>query len=243
METGRVKVFRYDPEQDRAPRYETFEYPFVTGMSVLDVALYIFEKIDGTFSFSYCCRNSHCGLCGAKINGKPGLMCRESAFPEMTIEPLDNLAVVRDIMVDLNQYEEQMLGMRLFLERTHKPAREPEKINMQDHHRFKVVSRCVKCYNCLSVCTAFSKNPHEFLGPAAIVQLCRHVFDPRDELSREIIAYGAGTSKCTLCDKCTFVCPHGISPRESIEIIEERLKSNYGVPNLVRRKKKRTKRK
>ena len=27
-------------------------------MSVLDVAFYVYENLDGTFSFNYCCRNS-----------------------------------------------------------------------------------------------------------------------------------------------------------------------------------------
>jgi len=238
METGKVTIFRYNPETDGSPYYETFEYPYTAGMSVLDVAMHVYEKIDGTFSFSYCCRNSHCGLCGVKINKKPGLMCRESAAAEMTLEPLDHLTVIRDLMVDLNQYEEQMLGMRLFLERTKPPEKEPEKIEAEDHDLFKIVSRCVKCYCCLSTCSAFEKNPHEFLGPASLVQLARHTFDPRDTLNREIIASGAGITKCHLCDKCTFVCPHGISPRKSIEIIGERLENRYGVLNVIRKKKR-----
>jgi len=234
MEKGKVKIFRYDPEKDQAPRYETYEYSFEAGMSVLDVAIYIYEEIDGTFSFSYCCRNSHCGLCGVKINGQPGLMCRESATREMTLEPLDNLAVVRDLMVDRNQYEDQMIGLRLFLERVTAPEQEPEKIEQADHDRFKVVSRCVECYNCVSTCTSFKENPHDFLGPAGMVQLARHAFDPRDELNREVMAYGAGVYHCTLCDKCTVVCPHGISPRESIEILRARLVRKAGAPRALR---------
>jgi fumarate reductase (CoM/CoB) subunit B len=234
MEKGKVKIFRYDPEKDKAPRYETHEYPFEAGMSVLDVAIHIYEEIDGTFSFSYCCRNSHCGLCGVKINGRPGLMCRESATREMTLEPLDHLSHVRDLMVDRNQYEDQMTGLRLFLDRVAAPDEEPEKIEKADHDRFKVVSRCVECYNCVSTCTSFRENPHDFLGPAGIVQLARHAFDPRDELNREVMAYEAGVYHCTLCDKCTVVCPHGISPRESIEILRARLVSKSGAPRALK---------
>lgn len=233
METGKVKILRYDPEIDKSPHYETYTYPFEKGMSVLDVAIYIYEKIDGTFSFSYCCRNSHCGLCGVKINGKPGLMCRESATAEMTLEPLDNLTVMRDLMVDRNQYEEHMAGLRLFLERVNTPESEPERIKKEDHDLFKVVSRCVECYSCVSTCTSFRENPHDFLGPAGIVQLARHAFDPRDELNREVMAYSAGIYNCTLCDKCTVVCPHGISPRQSIEILRARLVRKVAAPRAL----------
>jgi succinate dehydrogenase / fumarate reductase iron-sulfur subunit len=224
MEKGKVTVFRYNPERDKRPYYQTHEFPFESGMSVLDVAMYVYTNIDGTFSFDYCCRNSHCGLCGVRINGKPGLMCRESASREMTLEPLENINVIRDLVIDRDYYEERMSSLRLFLDRVHVPAtHEPETVKREFLDRFKVVSRCVKCYNCLSVCPAFRDNCHQFIGPAGLVLLSRHVFDPRDELNREIIAFGAGIFECTLCGKCAAVCPHGISPKEQIETLRERL--------------------
>ena len=233
MEKGKVNVFRYDPERDRGPRYETYEFPFEPGMSVLDVALYIYENIDGTFTFSYCCRNSHCGLCGAKINGRAGLMCRESATPEMLLEPLDNLSVVRDLMIDRKQYEEQMPSLRLFLERVSDPPSLPEKIFHEDLERFKVVSRCVECYSCISECTTYREDRHAFLGPSGVVQLARHVFDPRDELNRHLMAYSAGIYNCTLCGRCAMVCPHGISPKATIETLRAELVDMFGPPRAV----------
>ncbi|MCK4783405.1 MAG: 4Fe-4S dicluster domain-containing protein, partial [Desulfobacteraceae bacterium] len=233
MEKGKVNVFRYDPERDRGPRYETYEFPFEPGMSVLDVALYIYENIDGTFTFSYCCRNSHCGLCGAKINGRAGLMCRESATPEMLLEPLDNFSVVRDLMIDRKQYEEQMPSLRLFLESVSDPPSLPEKIFHEDLERFKVVSRCVECYSCISECTTYREDRHAFLGPAGVVQLARHVFDPRDELNRDVMAYSAGIYNCTLCGRCTVVCPHRISPKATIETLRAGLVNMFGPPRAV----------
>jgi succinate dehydrogenase/fumarate reductase iron-sulfur protein len=219
MEKGKVTIFRHNPEKDPHPYYEDHEFPFEPGMSVLDVAIYVYENIDGTFSFSYCCRNSHCGICSAKINGKPGLMCRESATPKLTLEPLDSFSVIRDLMVDREPQEQCLGAMRLFLERVDPPASYPERIDAKDLDNFKIVSRCVACYNCTSTCEAFLENRHEFLGPACIVQLARHVYDPRDQLNREVMAYGAGVFKCTLCGKCELVCPHGISPKENIEML------------------------
>ena len=226
MEKGRVTVFRYNPEKDEQPYFETHEFPFEPGIFVLGVANYIYEKIDGSFSFYSSCRNSHCGLCGAKINGKPGLMCREFATREMTLEPLENLSVIRDLMVDWKYYEECMLSLRLFLERVKAPEREPERIGREDLERFKIVSRCVACQNCISICPAFKENRHEFLGPVAFVQLARHAFDPRDELNRELMAHSAGIYNCTLCGKCKEVCPHGISPKECIELLRNRVEAS-----------------
>ncbi len=228
MEEGKVSVFRYDPEKDKEPRYETYVFPFEPGMSVLDVALYVYENMDGTFTFTYCCRNSHCGLCAAKINGTPGLMCRETATPEMRLEPLENFSVVRDLMIDRKEYEERMPSLRLFLERVSDPPSLPEKIAHQDLERFKVVSRCVECYSCLSECTAYREDRYAFLGPAGMVQLARHVFDPRDELNRDVMAYSAGVNRCTLCGRCTLVCPHRISPKATIEIFRGRIGDGSG---------------
>ncbi len=223
MEKGKVTVFRYNPAKDQAPYFETHEFPFWPGTFVLDVANHIYEKIDGSFSFYSSCRNSHCGLCGAKINGKPGLMCREFATQEMTLEPLSNISVIRDLMIDRQEYEETMGGLRLFLDRSKAPVSQPEKIDREDLELFKVASRCVECYACVSVCPAFEENRHEFLGPAGIVQMSRHAVDPRDELNREIIAHSAGVLNCTLCGKCNRVCPHGIAPKTYVEILLSKL--------------------
>ena len=111
-------------------------------------------------------------------------MCRESATPEMTLEPLRNLTVIRDLIVDRQEFERHKDSLRLFLDRVSFPEREPEKIALEDLDRFKVASRCVECYSCVSGCPVVRENRHEFLGPAGLVQLARHAFDPRDELNR-----------------------------------------------------------
>lgn len=232
MKKGKISVLRYDPEIDPAPHYETYEYPFEEGMSVLDVASYIYKTIDGTFGFSHCCRNSHCGLCGAKINGRPGLMCRETATREMTLEPLDNLPVIRDVIVERQEYEELMPAQRLFLERIDLAVHQPEKIEANALDLFKVASRCIECYCCISACPAYGESKHEFLGPAGFVLLARHAFDPRDTLDRELMAYTAGLHNCTHCGKCTDVCPQNAAPRENIDLLCAKVADKDKAPRL-----------
>jgi fumarate reductase iron-sulfur subunit len=210
---GRVTVYRFDPERDAAPYRQTFEFPFEQGMNALDVALHIQQQLDGTFTFGYCCRNSHCGLCGVLVNGRPGLLCREPATRDMTLEPLDGLPVLRDLAIDRAPYEERLLALRLFLDRDRPAAEEPEWIAPPDQERFKVASRCVGCYLCLSACPVFAENPHGFLGPAGFAQLGRHAFDPRDTLDRHLLAASAGAHLCTGCGACDDVCPPNVRPR------------------------------
>ncbi len=125
--------------------------------------------------------------------------------------------------MDNGAFQESFSDLRLFLDRVREPEKQPEAIAREDLDRFKVVSRCVACLICTSVCPAYEVNRHEFLGPAGFVQLARHAFDPRDDLNREVVAYSAGIENCTLCGKCVEVCPHGISPKESIEILRDRI--------------------
>jgi len=214
---GQVTIFRFDPETDLLPHRQTFSFPFESGMTALDVALYVQRRLDGTLTFSYCCRNSHCGTCGALVNGRPGLLCREPVTREVTLEPLDCLPVLRDLTVDRAPYEERMLALRLFAHRSQLPAEEPERVCRSDQERFKVASRCVECYLCLAACPAFAEKPHEFLGPAGFAQLGRHAFDPRDELDRGLIAASAGAHHCTGCGACDDVCPHSVGPCAIIE--------------------------
>ncbi len=216
MPQGKVTIRRYNPETDTAQHYESYEYPFEPGMTVLDVAFYIYENVDATFGFSYCCLSSHCGLCGAKINGRPGLMCREAATKELTLEPLDNLTPIRDLIVDRQEYEMGKAGLRLFLDRSDRPEKEPEQISPDDQQRFKVASRCVECYCCVSACPVLSRNKHLFLGPANFVLLARHAFDPGDELDRTRIALSGGIGLCDSCAECSLVCPHEINPARNI---------------------------
>ena len=237
MTRGTVTIKRYDPERNPGPRLESYDYPFEQGMTALDVAIYIYEHVDPTLGFSYCCCNSHCGLCGAKINGKPGLMCRQSATPEMSLEPLDNAAVIRDLIVDRQDFEVNQSALRLFLDRSHLPEKEPEAIAPEDQQLFKVASRCVECYACVSVCPVAARERHRFLGPANFVLLARHVFDPRDELDRTQIALSGGITLCDSCAKCSLVCPHEINPAKYILAIGRKLAISWekggqtAVPN------------
>jgi len=60
----------------------------------------------------------------------------------------------------------------------------------------KIASRCVECFCCLSVCPVYGESPHCFTGPAAFALAIKHLFDPRDELNRELLLKSEGIDLC-----------------------------------------------
>lgn len=202
-----VKIRRFNPMTDKEPYYQTYTYDYQPGMNVLDVLNQIRDSQVTSLSYDRCCRNGHCGLCGMTINGKPTLACRHVIVPgKLTIEPLRRLRVLRDLSIDRDEYERNRPQLRLFLERLCVDVPEPEFIDMEAFEDFKVASRCIECFCCVSVCPVYAKSPHIFPGPAAFVLEARHAFDPRDQLNRPLIVVSEGIGHCMECGLCSKVC-------------------------------------
>lgn len=96
-----MKVFRFDPHEDKKPRYETYEGPLVSKMTVMDALRYIYENYANiAFRFS-CAGDVDCGICRIRINGKLGLACNNPATTNMTVEPVNKEKVIRDLICEL----------------------------------------------------------------------------------------------------------------------------------------------
>ena len=191
-EKVKLTVFRYNPEEDESPHYKVYEVPFESGMTVLDTLNYIYENYDGSLAYVYGCRYGFCGSCALKVNGNPTLICRELATKEMKIEPLDNFPVVRDLVINREGLEGKVRGIRPFLERVTLPDKEPEVLKPADFETFRLVSRCVGCFACVSSCPVTSADSYKFPGPSLLTELARYAFDPRDEGDRTTTAYFEG---------------------------------------------------
>lgn len=203
----RIKVRRYDPEGDGQTRYETYAMPLEPGAIVLDALNYIASEIDSTLAFSCGCRYGYCGICAIRINGQPDLACRRIAEDGMVLEPLANLSVVRDLVVERGDYDERKLALKPYLVRESAPRSEPEPILPADFEDFRVASRCIECLCCVSVCPAIMARAEPFAGPSAMVELARRIFDPRDKLERIGLALQGGLYNCSECCKCSEICP------------------------------------
>ena len=107
-----VRVFRYDPERDDAPRYEVHRLPRRPHMRVLDALNHVYEEAPDSLAHRWYCGTKKCGECALSVNGAPQLGCWEPALDDMVCEPLTNFPIVRDLVVDTAPYERLIMELQ-----------------------------------------------------------------------------------------------------------------------------------
>ncbi len=208
MDTVRVRILRYDPESGEVPHYEAFEVPGSPHMRVLDVLEYIQETLVQDVAFRWLCSVKRCGSCAVTVNGSPVLACWEAAQPEMTIEPLKNLPVIRDLVIDRDPYQDILAKLDPLLVRKEPYAGFPEPMSEADAAPGVRLRDCIQCLACLAVCPVLEQPDSGFAGPAPLVALAELALDPRDSADRAALAEDvAGVFTCVSCYECERVCP------------------------------------
>jgi len=206
-----VKVYRFNPEDDAEPYFETYTVNVNEGARVLHVLHAIHDEVDPTLAYRYSCGSGQCGSCAVRVNGEPVLACMEEARNNITIEPL-NLSVKKDLVVDLVPALETIASLRPS-EGSKLPTKLPTK---SDIDAIKPLRSCIECLSCVSVCPAMDVT--KFLGPTAMRQEMRLALDPRNIDDRITAAVQEGLFTCTSCQACWKVCPKEIEiPGKAIE--------------------------
>jgi succinate dehydrogenase/fumarate reductase-like Fe-S protein len=98
-----LKIFRYDPDADRAPRYEQYQVPWREGLLLLSALKYVRDNIDQTLAFrDYCCGCSWCASCVMTVDGKGIRTCSRPLRPgeNLLVEPMRGFPILRDLAVD-----------------------------------------------------------------------------------------------------------------------------------------------
>ncbi len=182
--------------------------------TLLEVLNNIKTEQDSSLSYSSGCRSSVCGSCSMRVNEKEVLACAYKVQDGDVVEPLKNVAVIRDLVVNMDRALETNKRAKTWLQTYNKEAKlthEDEKINA-------LQSDCILCGSCYSACPVYSVN-EEFLGPFALTGVWKYVSDKREASPEEKIEtiQKNGVWDCTLCNECTLVCPQGISSKADIE--------------------------
>lgn len=234
------KVLRYNPEKSEKPHFQEFTVPYCRGTTVLDALIYIKENLDSTIAFRTSCRMAICGSCGMLVNNYPHLACHtqveEFHSPKITIKPLPNFPVIKDLVVDLIPFFETHKSVKPFILRSDSAEMEnPTAEFCQSHQAFEnflQFSYCIKCGICVSACPT-SASDKLFHGPQALAQCYRYCADNRDagELKRfPAISSDHGVWHCHLAGACSESCPKGVDPALAIQLLKRRLVSrNLGL--------------
>ena len=209
--TVRVRLYRFDPETDREPRYDTYDVPHRPRMRIIDVLDHIHDIEAVDFAYRWFCGTKKCGTCAVNVNGSPKLACWEEAECEMTIEPLKNLPLLRDLVTSRDPFEEALATLAPMIARKESYEGFPEPLSAKDMAGGDHLRDCIQCLACQSACPVLQQPGSGFAGPALLGQLSDLAQDPRDHADRARLADEvAQVFKCVSCYECERVCPTGI---------------------------------
>ena len=224
-----------------ATHYDVYDVSVRKGMTVLDALFKIQDKIDPSLSFRYSCRGAVCGSCAILINKMPMLACRTqvSAFKDITmklkpfsaitkspsdwdetheilIEPLPNLPILKDLVVDMTKFFDALESMKLWSDES-----DGEGIRLQspaEQARIDRYVNCILCALCFGSCPVNEEQP-EYVGPAALAKAWRFSEDSRSTDSKRYIEAAQQPMGAPMCDlhmNCVKVCPKGVAPGGAI---------------------------
>jgi succinate dehydrogenase / fumarate reductase iron-sulfur subunit len=223
-------IQRFNPEVDSTSHSQEFRLDVGRGMTVLDALIRIKQECDASLALRYSCRSAICGSCAMTVNGCEKLACRTSLRKELerhghiTVAPLRNLPVIKDLVVDMASFWEKIRDVHPWLVSAARPAPEggltQTKEGDEPNPQFHNVDACIMCGACVAACTVHEVSKG-FAGPAALAKADRFLSDPRESPSSIRARLSAlqdehGIWDCTRCNFCVEVCPKDVKPMEAI---------------------------
>jgi succinate dehydrogenase / fumarate reductase, iron-sulfur subunit len=211
-----LRILRYDPERDAKPHWEGYRVESGPMDRVLDLLHTVKWEQDGSLTFRRSCAHGVCGSDAMLINGRNRLACKirvDQLGKRISVAPLPGLPVVKDLIVDMEDFFAKYRSVLPFqIDEGTMPARERRQ-SPEDRARYDDTTKCILCAACTSSCPSFWAQ-QSYVGPAAIVNAHRFIFDSRDEGAGErleILADSDGVWRCRTIFNCTDACPRGIN--------------------------------
>ena len=223
----RFRIYRFNPDTDTEPYMQDYQLDDVSSDMMLLDALLLLKEQDPTLGFRRSCREGVCGSDGMNINGTNGLACITpitSLKEPVEIRPMPRLPVIRDLIVDMDQFYKQYRDVKPYLTlKDPLPEVELEQ-SPEDREKLDGMYECILCGCCTTSCPSFWWNPDKFLGPAALLQAARFINDSRDQATDERLQQLDDPFKLFRCHtimNCVQVCPKGLNPTRAIGEIKK----------------------
>ena len=225
-----LRIKRFNPEKDGRPHDKDYALEVEPTDRILDALMKVQNEQDGSLSFRRSCGHGVCGSDAMIINGVERLACktlvRDVAREEntiITVAPLKYMPVQKDLMVDQGAFFEKYRAVRPFLIND-EPVQEKERIqSATERAAFDDSTACILCGSCYSSCPIL-ESVSGYLGPAALVQAARFVFDSRDKGMPDRIAVlddpRDGAWACENHFNCQRVCPREIKVTKNINALK-----------------------
>jgi succinate dehydrogenase / fumarate reductase iron-sulfur subunit len=220
-----LRIRRYNPDVRPDSWWDEFTIDTEPNDRLLDALHQVKWYQDGTLALRRSCAHGICGSDAMMINGKNRLACKilvKDVLPKATVEPMRGLPVLKDLIVDMEPF---FAGYRSILPYLINDEGEPDRERLQtpeERHRFDDTTKCILCAACTTACPIFWGD-EEYVGPAAIVNAHRFIYDSRDhgaDARLRLLAERTGVVRCRTSFNCTDACPRGIEVTKAIQEVK-----------------------
>jgi len=226
-----INIYRFNAETDAFPYMQTFNFTKPERDIMVLELLNLLKEQDPTISYRRSCREGVCGSDGMNINGKNGLACITPLSQvlkgnKLDLRPLPGLPVIRDLVVDMEEFYAQYEKIKPFLQNDSTPPEIERLQSPEDRDKLDGLYECILCACCSTSCPSFWWNPDKFVGPAALLQAYRFIADTRDSRTEErleALSDPFSVYRCHGIMNCVSVCPKGLNPNKAIGNIKSML--------------------
>ncbi len=223
-----LKIQRYNPDKDKEPYFQDFTVEAEPTDRVLDAILQVKDDFDGTLTLRKSCAHGVCGSDGMRINGQNRLACKvliKSLKQPITIEPMMGFKIKKDLVVDMDPFFAKYRSVKPYLINEDAAPSKERPQSPKEHARFDDTTKCILCACCTTSCPSFWADPN-YVGPAAIVQAHRFIFDSRDQGAEErleVLNDREGVWRCRTVFNCVDACPKDIDVTGAIADVKRKL--------------------
>lgn len=172
------------------------------------------------------------------INGREELSCvvkvLELNTPTVLVEPLRNIPLISDLVVDMNDFYARVNpAHRPYIRQSEFLPDADTPDGMDLYTRFE---NCIECGACVSACPIMGTD-EEYFGPAALAAAWRVVEEPRGNDPQDALRWvdnEKGCWRCHVAYECTEVCPSDVDPAGKImalrgELGKQKLRRLFGL--------------